>query len=40
MVKDIAIKDGMKTLNSACREYIIDSVTTVDELMRVAFLRE
>ncbi|MGG7161697.1 GspE/PulE family protein [Clostridium baratii] len=40
MVKDIAIKNGMKTLNSACREHVMDRVTTVDELMRVAFLRE
>lgn len=40
MVKDIAVKNGMKTLNRACREHVIDKVTTVDELMRVAFLRE
>lgn len=40
MVKDIAIKNGMKTLDSACIEHVIDRVTTVDELMRVAFLRE
>ncbi|MGL4572203.1 MAG: GspE/PulE family protein [Clostridium sp.] len=40
MVKDIAVKAGMKTLNTACREHVLEGVTTIEELMRVAFLRE
>ncbi|MGL6187047.1 MAG: GspE/PulE family protein [Clostridium chrysemydis] len=39
-IKDIAINEGMKTLNKACREHVIEGVTTIDELMRVAYLRE
>lgn len=40
VIRDIAIKDGMKTLRMACTEHVIDGITTVDELLRVAFLRE
>ncbi|OPX50859.1 GspE/PulE family protein [Clostridium thermobutyricum] len=39
-LKEIGIKNGMKTLNKACIEKVIQGVTTIDELMRVAYLRE
>ena len=39
-LKDIAIKDGMKTLRMACMEHVYDGITTVDELLRVAVLRD
>lgn len=40
VIRDIAVKDGMKTLRMACTEHVMDGITTVDELLRVAFLRE
>lgn len=39
-IKDIAIKGGMRTLKDSCIERVIEGVTTVDELMRVAFVKE
>lgn len=39
-LRDIAINNGMKTLKMACREHVINGVTTVDELLRVTFLKE
>ncbi|MGL5416005.1 MAG: GspE/PulE family protein [Clostridium sp.] len=39
-LKEIAMKNGMKTLNKACIEKVMQGVTTIDELMRVAYLRE
>ena len=40
VLKDIAIKDGMKTLRMACMEHVYEGITTVDELLRVAVVRE
>ena len=39
-VRDIAIKEGMKTLRMACMEHVFEGITTVDELLRVAVVRE
>lgn len=39
-LKELGIRNGMKTLNKACIEKVIQGVTTIDELMRVAYLRE
>ncbi|KJU70988.1 GspE/PulE family protein [Clostridium baratii] len=39
-IRDCAIKNGMKTLKDACVEHVLEGVTTVEELMRVAFLKE
>lgn len=39
-IRDIAIKNGMKTLKMACTEHVIDKITTIDELLRVTFLKE
>lgn len=39
-LRDIAIKSGMKTLKMACKEHVINKITTVDELLRVTFLKE
>lgn len=39
-VRDIAIKEGMKTLRMACMEHVFEGITTVDELLRVAVARE
>ncbi|MGL5150627.1 MAG: GspE/PulE family protein [Clostridium sp.] len=40
VVRDIALKGGMKNLRMACIEHVMDGITTMDELMRVAFLKE
>ncbi len=40
VLRDIAISGGMKTLRTACTEHVLEGITTIDELMRVAFLRE
>lgn len=40
VLKDIAIRDGMKTLRMACMEHVYDGITTVDELLRVAVARD
>lgn len=39
-LRDIAIKNGMKTLKKSCVELVLDGVTTIDELARIAFLKE
>lgn len=39
-LRDIAIKSGMKTLKDACAEHVIEGKTTIDELMRVAYIKE
>ncbi|WP_338630913.1 GspE/PulE family protein [Clostridium baratii] len=39
-IRDCAIKNGMKTLKDACVEHVLEGITTVEELMRVAFLKE
>lgn len=39
-LRDIAIKNGMKTLKMACTEHVLNKITTVEELLRVTFLKE
>ncbi len=39
-LSDIAIKNGMKTLKKSCIELVLNGITTIDELARIAFLRE
>ncbi|MEG0238491.1 MAG: GspE/PulE family protein [Clostridium sp.] len=39
-IRDSAIKNGMKTLRDACVEHVLEGITTIEELMRVAFLKE
>lgn len=39
-LRDIAIKNGMKTLKDSCVELVLSGVTTIDELARIAFLKE
>lgn len=40
VIRDIAIKEGLKTLRAACMEHVRDGITTVDELVRVAVVRD
>lgn len=39
-IKDISIEAGMKTLNQGCKELVLKGITTVDELVKVAYLNE
>ncbi len=40
ILRDISIKNGMKTLRQACRESVLKGVTTFDELVKIAYLKE
>jgi type IV pilus assembly protein PilB len=39
-LKDLAINKGMKTLRQACVEKVINGVTSIDELVKIAFLKD
>ncbi|EQB87465.1 hypothetical protein M918_08710 [Clostridium sp. BL8] len=39
-LRDISIEKGMKTLGLACKSLVLQGVTTVDELAKIAFLNE
>ena len=38
VLKDLAIKNGMKTIEENCRELVLKGITTIDELAAVSFL--
>ncbi|MGL5086041.1 MAG: type II secretion system protein GspE, partial [Clostridium sp.] len=40
IIRDAAVKNGMKSLKQSCIEHVFRGITTIDELMRVAYLRE
>lgn len=39
-LRELSIKKGMKTLQAACSEAVVKGITTIDELIRVAYLKE
>ncbi|WAM37048.1 GspE/PulE family protein [Caldicellulosiruptor acetigenus] len=39
-IKQLAIKEGMKTLKDACKERVLNGTTTVEEFLRVTFSLE
>lgn len=39
-LRDMAIENGMKTLKKSCVELVLNGITTIDELARIAFLKE
>lgn len=39
-IRDCAVANGMKSLKDSCIEHVFRGITTIDELMRVAYLRE
>lgn len=39
LIKEISVKNGMRTLAMSCRDYVLKGVTTVDELVTIAFLK-
>ena len=34
-IKDISIKNGMKTLSMQCKKLVLDGITTIDELLTI-----
>lgn len=39
-LRDISIKNGMKTLGDSCVELVLKGITTVDELVRTTFVKD
>lgn len=39
-LRDLSIEKGMNTLRAACTGHVLKGITTMDELMRVAYLKE
>ncbi|MDT8715486.1 Flp pilus assembly complex ATPase component TadA [Clostridium sp. 19966] len=40
LLKDLSIKNGMKTLGQACKELVNNGITTVEELVKIAYMQE
>jgi type IV pilus assembly protein PilB len=38
-LRDLSVNNGMRTLRAACTEHVLKGITTMDELMRVAYLK-
>ena len=39
-LKDMCVKNGMRTLQMSCTDLVLKGVTTVEELIKIAFLKE
>ncbi|MBW9151999.1 GspE/PulE family protein [Clostridium estertheticum] len=39
-IRDISIEKGMKTLKTSCTDLVLKGMTTVEELIKIAFLKE
>jgi len=39
-LKDMCVKNGMRTLQMSCADLVLKGVTTIDELIKIAFLKE
>ncbi|WP_396022451.1 GspE/PulE family protein [Clostridium estertheticum] len=39
-IRDISIEKGMKTLKTSCTDLVLKGMTTVEELVKIAFLKE
>lgn len=40
VLRDISLKNGMKTLGMSCKEMVLKGITTVDELVKISYLRD
>jgi len=38
ILREISIKNGMKTLGQACKKLVLEGITTVEELVKIAYL--
>lgn len=39
-IRDLSIKKGMRTINMACKDLVLRGITTVEELVKIAYLKE
>ena len=39
-LKDEGIKNDMKTIGMSCKKLVLDGITTIDELVKIAYLKE
>lgn len=39
-IKDLSIKKGMKTINMSCKDLVMKGITTIEELVKIAYLKE
>lgn len=39
-IKDLSIENGMKTLKTSCTDLVLKGMTTIEELVKIAFLKE
>ena len=40
VLKDIAIKNGMSTLENECRKLVLKGITTIEELATIALIKD
>lgn len=40
LLRDLSIKKGMKTINMSCRELVKQGITTIEELVKISYLKE
>lgn len=39
-IKELAVKQGMKTLRQACRERVLNGITSVEEYLKITYALE
>lgn len=39
-IRDLSLKCGMKTLRMSCQELVMHGITTIEEMIKIAFLKE
>lgn len=40
VIRDISISNGMKTLESECKEFVLRGITTIEELSTIAMVKK
>lgn len=40
VIRDLSVRKGMKTINMACKDLVLRGITTIEELAKVAYLKE
>ncbi|NOH15259.1 GspE/PulE family protein [Clostridium cochlearium] len=40
VIRDLSIKSGMRTINMACKDLVLKGITTIEELVKIAYLQE
>jgi type IV pilus assembly protein PilB len=39
-IRDLSLKSGMKTINMSCKKLVLKGITTLEELVKIAYLKE